>query len=305
MYRRIALLICAAAVLWMPTFARAFAVSPATLDLSASRGETVEQTVSVINNGAAEQTYYLWTMPFVPDETSGAPQFLSSDEDRSGLAGWIVFPVREVAVPAGTKVDVPFVVTVPGDTESGTYYAAVTVSTAPSEVVASNGASIEAKLAVLVFLTVEGETVEKAAIVDFVSPDEGLVVVHDVSYAFRIQNQGNVSVVPAAEIVVTDVFGRVVFAMDGNPEGGRVLPGTTRTYFGELAERPSGFLDTVAAQWSLFAVGPVTATLVVDGIDSADGPAIHYWMFPWQMIVTVVGAIVLAWLVWRGIKRKA
>lgn len=305
MYRRIATFICAAAALWIPSFVRAFAVSPATLDLSASRGVTVEQTISVINNGAAEQTYYLGTMSFVPDETSGTPQFLSSDDDRSGLAGWIAFPVREVAIPAGTKVDVPFVVTVPDDVASGTYYAAVTVSTAPSEVVASNGATIEAKMAVLVFLTVEGETVEKAAVVDFVSPDDGVVVAHEVSYAFRVQNQGNVAIVPAAEIVVTDALGRVVFTKDANVEDSRVLPGTTRTFSGELAGRPSGFFSTVRAQWSMFGIGPMTATLAIGGVDDPDGSEIRYWMFPWQLIVTVIGAILLAWLVWRGIMKKS
>ncbi len=303
MYRRIATFICAAAALWIPSFVHAFAISPATLDLSASRGETVERTISVINNGAAEQTYYLGTMAFVPDETSGTPQFLSSDDDRSGLAGWIAFPVREIAIPAGTKVDVPFVITVPGDVQSGTYYAAVTVSTAPSEVVASNGATIEAKMAALVFLTVEGETVEKSAIVDFVSPDDGMVVAHEVSYAFRVQNQGNVAVVPIANIVVTDLFGRAVFTKDANVEGGRVLPGTTRTFSGELAERPGGFLETIRTQWSLFAIGPMTATLVIDGVDDPNGSEIRYWMFPWQLVVTVVGSIVLAWLVWRGLTR--
>lgn len=304
MYRRIALIICLAVALWMPSFANAFAVSPATLDLSASRGETVEQTISVINNGTAEQTYYLGTISFVPDETSGAPRFLSGDSDRSGLAGWIHFPVREVTVPSSTKVDVPFVVTIPADAESGTLYAAVTVSVAPSDVVASNGATIEAKTAVLVFMTVEGESIEKAATVDFVSSDGGLVVAHDVSYAFRVQNQGNVSVVPSAMIVVTDLFGRVVFAKDANPEDGRVLPGTTRTYSGELVERPSGFLGAIATQWSLFAIGPMTATLSIDGTDSADSPAIHYWMFPWQILVTVIGAIVFAWLALRGLARS-
>lgn len=305
MYRRIALLLCAAAVLWIPSFVSAFAVSPATLDLSASRGETVQQTVSVINNGAAEQTYYFGTMSFVPDETSGIPQFLSSDNDRSGLAGWIVFPVSNVAIPAGTKVDVPFEVTVPGDVESGTYYAAVTVSTAPSEIVASNGATIEAKTAVLVFLTVEGETVSKFALLDFTSPDEGGMESRlYVPYAFRVQNQGNVAFVPDATITLTDMFGRVVTRTNANGELARVLPETTRTFEGVLAGGPDGFWSVVRQQVSLFAIGPVTATLDLRAGDQAETTSFSFWMFPWQLIVTAAGAVLLAWLVWRGITRR-
>ena len=120
MYLRFLLFICAVAVLSMPSFAHAFVVSPTTVDLSASRGGTVEQTITVINNAAAEQTFYLGTLPFVPSETSGAPQFLSNDDDRSGLSAWIHFPVNEIAIPTNTRVDVPYSVVIPVDISSGT-----------------------------------------------------------------------------------------------------------------------------------------------------------------------------------------
>jgi len=298
---RFAIIFCAAAMLWMPSFVHALAVSPATIDLSSSKGETVQQTISVINNDAADQKYFFGTISFVPDVTTGDPQFLSSDADQSELSKWIDFPVGEVVVPARTMVDVPFVVSVPMNAASGTYYAAVTVSIAPSEIVASNGASIEAKTAVLIFLTIEGENVEKMALLDFVSPDEGVTAFHALSYVYRLQNQGNVLVKPKASIIVQDFLGRTIFVADANPGSGRVLPGTTRTFAGELSDWPHGFVESVKSQVSLFAIGPVTATLQIEGIDS-NGPAIHYWMFPWQMIVTMVGCAAIIWCVWHGIR---
>jgi hypothetical protein len=304
MLRSKTVILCLAAALWMPSYAGAYAVSPTSLDMDARRGEAVEETVAIINNGAAEQTYYLGTMAFVPDETSGVPQFIQNSEDRFGMSGWISFPISELSIPAWTKVDVPFVVTVPNDAPSGTHYAAVTVSTAPSEVVESNGATLEAKTAILAFLTVAGETVEKAVALDFVSPDES-VTAHDVSYAYRVQNQGNVSVIPNARIVATDLFGRTVVDKDANPTGARVLPGTTRTFTGEIAESPSGFFQAASAQWSTFAVGPVTMRLVVENVDTSGLPPVRYLMFPWQLATVAVGGVALTALAARGLRRRA
>ncbi len=288
--------------MWIPWNAHAFGVSPATLDLSGSRAETVDGTFTVVNASTAEQTYYLSTLKFGPGEQSGTPAFIPYDVDHSGLPEWIAFPHAAVSVAAQSKADVPFTVRIPSGIESGSYYAAVTVSTTPSELVATNGATVEAKTAVLVFLTVEGETVGKAAVLDFVTPDGPIMTVHDLSYAFRVQNQGNVVIAPKSAIVVKDLFGRTVYTKDGNADAGRVFPGTTRTFSDELIERPSSFIATAQRQWDLFAVGPVTATLLVEGVDSR--LTIHYWMLPWQLLACFAGALILLKLIWNGLRRK-
>lgn len=306
MFRRLAILFCAAVLAWIPVRALAFGVSPASLDLSGGRGEIVAGSVAVINGGTAEQTYYLGTLAFVAGEESGAPTFLPSD-DQSGLAGWISFPVREVTVPARTKVDVPFMVTVPSGQASGTYQTAVTVSATPSEVVATNGATIEAKTAVLVFLTVEGETVEKLALLDFVTPgnaDGPLFANHEVSYAYRLQNQGNVAVKPDATITVRDLLGRAVLVADANPSEGRVLPESTRTFTGEIQSAQDGFLHMARAQVSAFAIGPVTATLTVAYGSQTLSSSISYWAFPWQLLVCAAATVIVLVLLWNGVLRQ-
>lgn len=307
MAHRLAIIFCAVILLWIPSFVHAFAVAPATLDLSGSRGTSVTGTVAVINNSDAEQTYYLGTLKFAPDETSGGPEFIAYETDHSGMPEWIAFPVTSVSIPSQTKVDVPFTVMVPKDVPSGTYYAAVTVSLTPSEIVASNGATIEAKLAVLVFLTVGGETIEKLALLDFVTPgnaDGPLFSNHEVSYAYRLQNQGNVAVVPSARITVRDVFGRKILASDANPSGGRVLPESTRAFYGEIVPAAEDFFTVARQQASSFAIGPVTATLAVTYGSETLSSSISYWAFPWQLLVCFAVLVVLMKLVWNGLTRK-
>jgi hypothetical protein len=304
MLRRLSILICAAVLLWIPHRALAFAVAPGIMEISGKRGDTIERTIAVINNSTAEQTYYLGALKFVPGEGSGSPEFIPFEVDHSGLPEWLVFPVKEVAIPPRTKVDVPFQVVIPQGAASGSYFAAVTVSTAPHEIVETNGASIEAKTAVLLFLTVEGETVEKLALLDFTSEADGRIVSDlSVPYQYRLQNQGNVFVKPEASVRLTDIFGRTVLVADGNPDQGRVLPESTRTFEGETASRPDGFVETVRSQLGTLTIGPVTATLTVRYADEELAETFSFWVIPWQLIICAVVLTILLKLIWNGLQR--
>lgn len=293
MLRRLLPFLCAVVLLWMPSRALAFAIAPATLDLSGQRGETIEDTIAVINNGSAEQTYYLGTLKFVPGESS-TPSFIPFETDHSGLPEWIAFPVKTVTIPAGTKVDVPFTVTIPQDAASGTAYGAITVSTSPSDVVATNGATIEAKMASLLFVTVGGETVDKLALLDFASSGDADGP-FDLArqFVFRVQNQGNVASVPSGAVTLTDSLGRRVATQPINEDGGRILPMTTRSFSGSIGPNPHGFVETVRSQIANFAIGPMNATLTISTGTQTITRSFSYWTFPLHLFLTAAMAVVI------------
>ncbi len=294
MFRRIIPLLCAVVLLWMPFRALAFAIAPATLDLSGQRGETIDGTIAVINNGSAEQTYYLGTLKFVPGEQSGTPSFIPFETDHSGLPEWIAFPVRTVAIPANTKVDVPFTVTIPQNVASGTVYGAITVSTSPSDVVAANGATIEAKMASLIFLTVEGETVDKLALLDFDATNSGNTSLQLTRwFTFRVQNQGNVVAVPTGTVTLVDALGRTVLSQPINQEQSRVLPMTTRSFSGTIGPVPTSFGDELRSDVANFAIGPVTATLTIASGSKTLTKSSTYWTLPWHLLLTAAMAVVI------------
>ena len=162
------------AFLLIPFSLYAATISPPTLDLQASRGETIASMFTVINTSAMEQNYFLGTMTFQPKDETGAPQFLET-ATKENLTKWILFPADHITVPANSKVDVPFQVVVPTGAASASYESAITVASAPTDVVATNGAIIEAKTATLVFLTVKGESTKKAALLDFKSDSKSAI----------------------------------------------------------------------------------------------------------------------------------
>lgn len=289
--QKILLTICSVALAFTAFIAHAATLAPSLVEISANRGEVVEQVVRIMNTEATEKEYYMGTMKFQASPDGSTPSFVAYETDHSGLPEWISFPVSQVTVPARSFVDVPYKVAVPTDVVAGGYYAAVTISASPSDVVASNGAIIEAKTAQLVLLTVKGETRTQAVLLDFTSDKtESVQTSLAGTYQYRVQNQGNVHIQPQGTVRFTDLFGRTLLEVDANPDASRVLPGTTRTY-------------TVVASGSTspFALGPVHATLSLSyGADQHIQSVQSFW---YVSLPTMIGLILLLGLSVLLIKR--
>ena len=153
---------------------RIFAVSvaPSLIEIEAERGEEISSSFTLINPSAEPETYYFRTIKFETNAENGRPQFLPND--RENLPSWMRFESTSFTVAPHTQIAMPFTVVIPPGTPSGGYYAAILVSETPSEIVAANGASVEASVAVLVLLTVEGETEERFLIFSRQRKESGL-----------------------------------------------------------------------------------------------------------------------------------
>lgn len=285
------IIVCFIALMLIPFYVNAAAIAPATQDIVAKRGETVKAQISIINSSAIEQTYYLGAMKFVPKAETGSPQFISYDEDHSGLTEWIKFPSESVKVPSNSKGDVEFEIQIPEIVASGGYYSAVTVSSSKYDLVASNGSIIEAKTAALILLTVEGETTEKAELLNF--SKKGRISSLFNGFSYRIQNQGNVHIVPEGEIVLKGLLGRVIKRIDANKALGRVLPNSTREY--SFNEEKNSFWNTASGQMKEFAIGPIKAELQLSYADGSSKLTARdrYWYLPYQLIAVIAGSILI------------
>jgi hypothetical protein len=300
--KRLASLIALVVLILAPQTARAFAVAPGILELSAERGEVVKSNIAYINNEGVAKTTYLSVIKFVPSDT-GAPRFIPYEDDHAGLPQWVVLPTQHLVVPARSKIDVPLTIAVPKDATSGGHYAAVVFSDAPSDIVATNGAQVSAKMAVLVLLTVAGENIQRAGLLDFTSPQSGrLMSVAGGEYQYRLQNQGNVHLLPTGTIQVKDLFGRVITEVNANPSAGRVLPASTRTFTGLFGDQPSSFLEILRAQWSQLAIGPATVELnLAYGANQSLLASFHIWLLPWQLLLTAFLVVLILVLAVKGL----
>ncbi len=309
MRRAFAMLSLALLALAIAPAAEAFSAAPATTELGASRGQLVDATFTLVNTEDRDETYYLSVLKFEAQAETGSPRFIPYEEDHGGMPEWIVFQDTEVAVPARSRVEVPYQIAVPSDAQSGGHYAAIVISDAPSAVVATSGASIQAKTALLLFLTVQGETREQAALLDF-AIERGEPSGLNGTFRWRIQNQGNVHVVPEGTVTFKNALGWIIGKTDANETDGRVLPGSTRTFEGSwsLVADDLPLLPRLAAQARVAAIGPVTASLDItygaSGVLSQE-TAFFYW--PIELIafvlLTLVAAVILFSIVRQCTKR--
>jgi hypothetical protein len=301
MYKRV--IICLVAMMLIPFSAKAVAVAPATIEVEGVRGGIAKTTFSIINTSATDQTYYLGTMKFEPKEESGAPQFIPYEEDHSGLAEWMKLPSSSLVVPANTKNEYELNVQIPSDVESGGYYAALTVSGSPQDLVAANGAIVDAKTALLVFLTVKGELVRKAEILDL-KKTSGISSMSE-GYVYRVQNQGNVHVIPEAEIIFTGMFGREIGRVDANSAKGRVLPGTTRKFIVTETEE-GGIFKTASTQMRALALGRVKAELRLNYGNSNEEVSAEtkFWYIPVHLLAVTLGVLIILAAGIKSTKRK-
>lgn len=248
--------------------------------------------------------YFLDLLGFQPTDETGTPSFLPRETQSDGLVSWIDFSFSEIAVPAQSKIEVPFQVVIPDDVSSGGYYAAISVSTAPTDIVETNGAIVEAKTAILVLLTVEGETVERLELLDFYVLENGGSVPLG-SYQFRVQNQGNVHLIPRGELRVSNLFGRTIASQDANSAEGRVLPSSTRLFtesFGE--EWDMTWLQAAGYQLRYLMFGPLKAELTLSyGTDEILSAQTSLWLIPWEFLSVFFGTIFLLFVVYQGLKR--
>lgn len=283
----IGMIICS--LLLVPIQTEAAALAPSIFEVSAVRGSVVTKQMTVFNQGSVEKSYYLGTLKFVPTEDGSGPNFVPYEEDHTGLPEWISFPFQSFVVAAYGKLDIPFEIAIPSDATSGGYYGAMTVSEAPSEMVASNGAIIEAKTAILILLTVEGETQTQAELLDFSSDHSPITSLIAGTYTYRIQNQGNVHIQPSGRMILKDLFGRELKSFDANPERSRVLPLSTRKYeiTSDQAEISMGIFAKMKQQIENLAIGPVTASLELTY--GNEQKQIHaqktFWLIPWQLLL--------------------
>ena len=287
------LTICVLAILLSPLVGHAASVSPSTIDMVSSGAEVLESSFTIFNTSANAQTYFLDLLAFEPSGEDGTPAFTPEKSSDSAFLSWIAFPLQEVPVPALSTVDVPFRVAVPDDVAAGTYYGAITVSTAPSEVVATNGATIEATTAILVFLTVEGETVEKLELLDFTFEQTGSTLPFG-TFRYRLQNQGNVYLVPDGTVRLTGLFGQTIASVDANEAQGRVLPSSTRTFEVALNPGECSWLDRARHQLRYLLFGPVKAELALTyGQEGSITSQTTMQILPTELLAVLVGGILV------------
>ncbi|MGP4050333.1 COG1470 family protein [Streptomyces sp. 2A115] len=234
-------------------------------------GTVMEDTVSVINPGRDPLTVRLRGAD--ADNSRGGG--LSVRAKATDTGAWITFAERTVKIPARTRADVPFTVSVPVGTTPGDH---------PGAIVAT-GAGRSA--AVRVHLRVGGPTLSALTVED--------VAVRAGRISYELVNRGTTVLTPKLAVRAEGLFGEV---LDRAPRTLPVelLPGRRVTLTEPWPDRPA--LDSVEVK--------VTVTAAGGARDEAGASA---RFVPWGAVAGVVGGLVVCaggghWFVGRFVRRR-
>lgn len=265
------------------------AISPQVLDTQVNRGDLVENQFRLTNGSDEAITIKATPKNFTPQGEEGAID-LTTDDTTYSLAKWISVEPAEVVIPANKTQDFKVTINVPANAEPGSRFGSVVFGTVPPETEGS-GASVSQEIAPVILVTVAGDLVESAEIVDFYSLKSIWSNEPEAVLQARINNNGNVHFKPTGVINIKDTFGKEVAKVSLGEQN--VLPDSIRK---------------IDARWPLdgvkFGKYKAELTVVYGENDEIIKSETSFYIIPYQIILPILlGISLLLFVIIRYRKR--
>jgi hypothetical protein len=291
--------------------ALALTLTPVRLEIAGDPGQVLSKEITLFNERATTETYYVSYANFEAQGETGDPAFVEAKED---LGTWMQ-TAESVSISPKTSQTIPIKVTIPQNAEPGGHFAAVFWGTLPPNT-GGNSVTIGAKMGLLVLLRVNGQVSEQGGVIEFFTKNKlKFYTSLPVSFYYRFQNLGGDRIKPKGELKIKNVFGITEKKLNGNPVDGNVLPNSIRKFEivwqGRDGANPpeekinGNFFNKVAYEWRNFALGHYKAKLelVYGTKDEVTNSAFSFWVFPWHLIIIVLILLVLVYLIGRKLLR--
>ncbi|GID90795.1 WxL protein peptidoglycan domain-containing protein [Amorphoplanes digitatis] len=229
--------------------------------LDASAGQTLKESVRVVNLGKAPKSFLLYGADAYNTARDGGFAMRTSTEPQQGVGAWVKAAAARVTVPGGAQADVPFTITVPANATPGDHVGGVVaMETEAGATTEADGATVRIQRAVAarVYLRVAGTVVPGLAVpsvrLDLAAP----LLPHaaDGELTYQVANVGNAHLVPTATVRATGLLGHRV-TLTGTTPSGDFVPGAKGTF--GMRARGAWPVDIVTASVVVRADGGVYA----------------------------------------------
>lgn len=257
---------------------------PIKFRLTINPGETYNDTITVINPSEEAIGVRVEVENLVGGE-EGSIDLRDADVPY-GLAAWVKIDRTSFVLQPQERRQIPFSITIPSNGEPGGYFGALLFRVVSAEKLQASGVGISGRVGSVILVEVPGEGFKTGVIELFDGPR--FVSRGPASFSIKVKNTGNGHFDPTGVVKIEGLFIKEKeFAFEPRV----VFPGYSRTYKVEWPFR--------------YAFGPVKATAYVTIPDSGvQTQTISIFIFPWQEVGAVLGAILLLWFGVRGFKKR-
>lgn len=259
--------------------------------LDLAPGDRIEDSISVWNSGNVQLTFRLYATDAF-NNPDGAFDLIPSQDAPTDVGSWITLPQAHLTVEPCTRVQLPITIQVPPNADPGDHAGGI-VAELRSEGTGPDGSKVDLlkRNGSRVYLRVAGpldpqldiEALTTTWSGPLANPFDGTVAV-----SYRVRNVGNVRLTSAQRVVLKDVFGRKVQAVDA-PDIRDLLPGNALSFRQELTGVTAGLRLTAEVELRPRASAD-------DGELPAARRSDATWAIPW--IVLPLAAIVVAVARW-------
>lgn len=223
--------------------------APVVIDLSIQPRDIIDEKIVLTNTGVAKLTLFA----FVSEVTGGLEGGVSGEitpsmVDRTKtFVSWIELPRTVELAPNETK-EVPLTVKVGPQAQGGEYHAKIsfasgsTVDEAQRQVVAGNAPTT------FINATLEEKHRETANLSRF-SIKRFITGYHDGDVRYRVENSGDVAIVPTGDMVIYNQKGEEVATVPVNPDKRSLGPGEQAVFTTGIA--PEGLLGKYKAHLTM------------------------------------------------------
>ncbi len=268
---------------------QALEIAPPVIYLTADPGKTIKTQIYLRNVSKGDLIVSGTANDFVAAGEDGNPKLLlnSDENDPYSLKDWVVPPASLLLVPREIKT-MNVSINVPKNASPGGHYGVIRFTATPPEL-QGTGVSLSASLGALILLTVNGDIHENLAVKELSVNHDGhkgsIFESGPLNFVERFENTGNVHEQPTGQVVVKNMFGKTIGAVNVNVPPKSVLPNSIRKF-----EQP--FDKTVIGDKRLF--GRYTANMnVTYGKDKKVLTAsISFWVIPYKMIAVAIVALI-------------
>lgn len=286
----------------VPRNVEALTVSPPVIELEIDPGKNATKMIRLYNE--LDTTTSLFVELRGVDQTvrneTGVLTILPNTEMLEPPLSWIELPYTTVMLKPRSSTDIPLKIGVPVATEPGGYYGTLVVSSRSSN--ERGEVQIIGKTAIILLLTVTGDTIKKGAITELGTlSTKSWLSSQPNGFFVRIQNEGTVHLKPTGTIDIVGMLGSRK-SLIVNKEERSVLPGWTRRFDALWLNQESrnGFLG----EWQHFGFGRYTAALAITMGEKDLTEQFVYWVIPWRTIILLVVFVIILIMLRRKINRK-
>jgi len=284
------------------TSGQALEIAPPVINLTADPGQTIVTQISLrdISNGSLLVNGQV--NDFVASGEDGTPKILLEDDGQANpysLKGWVA-PLSELLLKSKQIKNLPVTIKIPANASPGGYYGVVRFTATPPEL-KGTGVSLSASLGSLILIRVNGNVKENMAIEEFSVNHNGttgsIFESTPLEFVERLKNNGNIHEQPSGQVIITDMFGKKVAAVNINLPPRNVLPQSIRKFNQPLD-------SSVIGNKKLF--GRYTAELRVTYGDSKAvvTSSLTFWVIPYTLIGIGIAVLVVGFIALRSFVKR-